>query len=142
MKDTTDGAKAPNKYVGFSGKSPCTYTGYETAMSYDVKEALQDWVLSLSRSEIDSYLSRMELKRQGTLFSLLDRLSKWVLGIYVPEEFQNPASPDEVIVRRKMLREELLRRIVKEEDGTFLNTTSWDVHRLEVVLEARQFWKY
>ena len=54
----------------------------------------------------------------------------------MPEEFQNPASPDEVITRRKTLREELLRRIVKEEDGTFLNTTSWDVHPLEVVLKS------
>ena len=89
-------------------KSPCTQTGFETAMSSDVEEALQDWVLSLSRSEIDSYLSRMELKRQGTLFSLLDRLSKWVLGLYVPEEFQNPAKPDEVITLRKTLREDLL----------------------------------
>ena len=105
-------------------------------MLYYVEEAVQDWVLSLSRSEIDNYLSRMELKRQGTLFRLLDRLSKWVLGIYVPEEFQNPASPDEVIARRKTFREELLRRIVKEEDGTFLNTTSWDVHPLEVVLKS------
>ena len=84
----------------------------------DVEEAVQDWVLSLSRSEIDSYLSQMELKRQVTLFRLLDRLSKWVLDIYVPEEIQNPASPDEVIARRKTLREVLLRRIVKEEDGT------------------------
>ena len=53
----------------------------------------------------------------------------------MPEEFQNPASPDEVIAWRKTLREELLRRI-KEEDGTFLNTTSWDVHPLEVVLKS------
>ena len=97
-------------------KSPCTHTGYETAMSYDVEEAVQGWVLSLSRSEIDSYLSRMELKRQGTLFRLLDKLRKWVLGIFVPEEFQNPANPDEVITWRKTLREEFLRRIVKEED--------------------------
>ena len=78
-------------------------------MSYDVEETVQDWVLSLSCSEIDSYLSRMEL---------------------------NPASPDEVIARRKTLRQELLRRIVMEEDGTFLNTTSWDVHPLEVVLKS------
>ena len=117
-------------------KSPCTHTGYETVMSYDVEEALRDWVLSLSRSEIDIYLSRMELKRQGTLFRLLDRLSKLVLGIYVPEEFQNPTSPDEVIARRKTIREELLRRIVKEEDGIFLNITSWDIHPLEVVLRS------
>ena len=69
--------------------------------------------MSLTRSEI-GYLSRIELKRQSTVFSLLDRLSKWVLGIYVPEEFQNAACPDEVITRRKTLREELLRRIVRE----------------------------
>ena len=103
-------------------ESSCTHAGYETAMSYDVEEAVQDWVLSLSRSEIDSYLSRMEL-------------CLWVLGIYVPEEFQNPGSSDEVIARRKTLWEEL-RRIVKEEDATFLNTTSWDVHPLEVVLKS------
>ena len=33
-----------------------------TGMSYNVEEAVEDWVLSLSRSEIDSYLSRMVLK--------------------------------------------------------------------------------
>ena len=54
-------------------------------MSYNVEEAVEDWVLSLPRSEMDSYLSLMELKRQGTLFRLCDRLSKWVLGIYVPQ---------------------------------------------------------
>ena len=72
-------------------KFPCTHTGYETAMSYDVEEALQDWVLSLLRSEIDSYLSRMELKRQGTLFRLLDRLSKWVLDIYEAFHVNSPS---------------------------------------------------
>ena len=59
-----------------------------------------------------------------------------MLGIYVPEEFQNPASPGEVIARRKTLREELLSRIVKEEDGTILNTTSRVVHPLKVVLKS------
>ena len=105
-------------------------------MSYNVEEAVEDWVLSLSRSEIDSYLSRMELKRQGTLFHLYDRLSKWVLGIYVPEDFQDPTSPDEAVVRRKTLRDELLRRIVTEEDGTFVKTTNWEIHPLEVVLKS------
>ena len=74
-----------------------------------------------------SYLSQMELKRQGTLFRLCDRLSKWVLGIYVPQDFQGPTSSDEAIVRRKTLREELLRRIVTEEDGTFVKTTNWEI---------------
>ena len=119
-------------------KSPCTHTGYQIAISYDVEEAVQDWVLGVSRSEIDSCLSRMEMKLQGTLFRQLDRFSKWVLGIYVPEEFQNPASPNEVIAQRKTLKEELLRRIVKEEDGTFLNTTSWDVHLLGAVLKSEE----
>ena len=105
-------------------------------MSYNVEEAVEDWVLSLSRSEMDSYLSRMELKRQGTLFRLCDRLSKWVLGIYVPQDFQDPTSPDEAIVRQKTLREELLRRIVTEQDGTFVKTTNWEIHPLKVVLKS------
>ena len=75
---------------------------------------------------MDSDLSRMELKRQGTLFRLCDRLSKWVLGIYGPQDFQDPTSPDEAIVRRKTLREELLRRIVTEQDETFVKTTNWE----------------
>ena len=75
-------------------------------MSNDVKEADQDWVLSLSRSEMDSYQSRIELKRQGTLFRLCGRLSKLVFGIYVPKDFQVPASPEETIVRLKTVREE------------------------------------
>ena len=93
-------------------------------MSYNVEGAVEDWVLSLSRNELDSYLSQMELKRQDTLFRLYDRLSKWVLGIYVPMDFQDPSSQDDVIVRRKTRREELLRRIVTEEDGIFVQTTN------------------
>ena len=105
-------------------------------MPYNVEEAVEDWVLSLSCSEMDSYLSQMELKRQGTLFRLCDRLSKWVLGIYVPQDFQNPTSLDEAITRRKTSREELLRRIVTEEDETFVRTTNWEIHPLEVVLTS------
>ena len=105
-------------------------------MSYNVEEAVEDWVLSLSRSEIESYLAQMELKRQGILFRLCDRLSKWVLGIYVLQDFQDPTSSDEAIVRRKTLREELIRRILTEEDGTFVKTTNWEIHPLEVVLKS------
>ena len=46
-------------------KSPCTHIRYEFSMPYNMEEAVEDWVLSLSRSEMDSYLSQMELKRQG-----------------------------------------------------------------------------
>ena len=116
-------------------KSPCTHIRYESSMSYNVEEAVEDWVLSLSRSEMDNYLSQMEVKRQGTLFCLSDRLSKWVLGIYVPQDFQYPTSQDEAIARRKTCREELLHRIVKEEDGTFVRTTNW-INPLEVILTS------
>ena len=85
---------------------------------------------------MDNYLSQMELKRQDTQFRLCDRLSKWVLGIYVPQDFQDPTSQDEAIARRKTSREELLRRIVTEEDGTFVRTTNWEIHPLEVVLTS------
>ena len=107
-------------------------------MSYDIEKAVEDWVLSLSRSEIDRYLSRMELRRQGSLFQLCDRLNKWVLGIYVPQNFQEPADRDEAIARRTALREDLLRRIVTEEDGTFVQTSVWDVHPLEVVVKSEE----
>ena len=105
-------------------------------MSYDIEKAVEDWVLSLSRSEVDRYLSRMKLRRQSSLFQLCDRLNKWVLGIYVPQNFQEPADRDEAIARRTALREELLRRIVTEEDGTFVQTSGWDVHPLEVVVKS------
>ena len=36
------------------------------------------------------------------------------------------------------LREDLLRRLVKEEDGTFVQTSKWEVHPLEVVLKSEQ----
>ena len=110
-------------------------------MSYNVEEVVEDWVLSLSCSQMDSYLSQLELKRQGTLFRLCYRLSKWVLGIYVSQDFQDPTSQDEAIAQRKTRREELLRKIVKEEDGTFVKTTNWEIHPLEVVLK-RESWKY
>ena len=96
-------------------------------MSYNIQEAVEDWVLYLSQNEVDNCLSRLELKRQGTLFRNLDRLSKWVLGIYAPQDFQVSARPDDAIVRRKRLREDLLRRLVTEEDGTFIQTSKWDV---------------
>ena len=51
-------------------------------------------------------------------------------------DFQDPTSQDDVIVRRKTRREELLPRIVTEEDGIFIQTTNWDIHPLEVVLKS------
>ena len=107
-------------------------------MSYNIQEAVEEWVLFLSQSEVDDCLSRLEMKRQGTLFKNLDRLSKWVLGLYAPQDFQASAGPDDAIARRKRLREDLLRRLLKEEDGTFLQTSKWDVHPLEVVLASEQ----
>ena len=59
-----------------------------------------------------------------------------MLSIYVPQDFQDPTSQDEAIARRKTSREELLQRIVTEEDGTFVRTTNWEIHPLEVVLTS------
>ena len=59
-----------------------------------------------------------------------------MLGIYVPQDFQDPTSQDEAIARRKTRREELLRKIVMEEDGTFVKTTNWEIHPLDVVLTS------
>ena len=59
------------------------------------------------------------------------------MGIYLKQDFQDPTSPNETIVRRKTLREELLRRIVTEEDVTFVKTTNWDIHPLEIVLKIQ-----
>ena len=103
-------------------------------MSYNIQEAVEDWVLSLSQCDVDTYLSQLELKRQGTMFRNLDKLSKWVLGIYAPQDFQESVRPDDAIARRKRLREDLLSRLVTEEDGTFVQTSRWDVHPLEAVL--------
>ena len=97
---------------------------------------MEGWLQSISRSEIDEYLSRPELRRQGSIFRLMDRLKKWVLGIYVPEDFAESASMDDIIARRTKLREELIRRIVTEQDGTFVETFSWDIHPLEVILKS------
>ena len=64
-----------------------------------------------------------------------------MLGIYVPQDFQDPTSLDETIVWRKTLKEELLRRIITEEDGTFVRTTNWNIHPLEVVLKSEAILK-
>ena len=61
-----------------------------------------------------------------------------MLGIYAPQDFQVSARPDDAIARRKRLREDLLRRLITEEDGTFIQTSKWDVHSLEVVLASEQ----
>ena len=105
-------------------------------MGYDIEMAMGDWLQSISRSEIDEYLSRLELRRQGSIFRLMDRLNKRMLGIYVPEDFAESASTDDAIARRTNRREELIRRIVTEQDCTFVETFSWDVHPLEVILKS------
>ena len=97
-------------------------------------------MLSLSQNEMDRCLSELEMKRQGTLFRNLDKLSKWVLGIYAPH-FQVSARPDDAIARRKRLRADLLRRLVTEEDGTFVQTSKWEVHPLEVVLKSEHIFE-
>ena len=107
-------------------------------MSYNIQEAVEDWVLPLSQNEVDKCLSQLEMKRQGTLFRNLDKLSKSVLGIYALQYFLVSSGPDDAIARRKRLREDLLRRLVTEEDGTFVQTSMWEVHALEVVLKSEQ----
>ena len=97
---------------------------------------MEDWLQSISRSEIDEYLSRLELRRQGSIFRLMNRLNKLVLGIYVPKDFAELASTDDAIARRTKLRDELIRMIVTEQDGTFLETFRWDVHPSEVILKC------
>ena len=131
MKDTTGSAKAHKESGG------CNLIPLHTqlrAMSHNTQEAVEDWVSSLSQCELDTNLSQLELKRQGTLFRNQDRLCRWVLGIYAPQDFLESARPDDAIARRKRLREDLLRRLVTEEDGTFVQTTRWEVHPLEAVL--------
>ena len=64
-----------------------------------------------------------------------------MLGIYAPQDFQVSAGPDDAIARRKNLREDLLRRLVTEEEGTSVQTSMWDVHPLEVVLMSTQILK-
>ena len=58
----------------------------------------------------------------------MERLNKWVLGIYVPEDFAESESTDDAIAGRRQLREELIRRIVTEQDDTFVEPFSWDTH--------------
>ena len=123
-------------YNSFFIISPCAHN--LRVMSYNVQEPVEDWVLSLSQNEVDKCLSQLEMKRQGTLFRNLDKHSKWVLGIYAPHDFQVSAKPGDVIARRMRLREDLLRRLVTEEDGTFVETSKWEVHPLEVVLKSEQ----
>ena len=99
MKDTTGSARAliESKDL-YTIKSPCPHNLRE--MSYNIQKAVEDWVLSLSQNEMDKCLSQLEMKRQGTLFRNLDKLSKWVLGIYAPQDFQASARPDDAIARR------------------------------------------
>ena len=120
MKDTTGSAKAHKESEHYNFIPLRTQL---RTMSYNIQEAVEDWVSSLSQCELDTNLSRLELKRQGTIFRNQDRLSKWVLGIYAPQDFLESARPDDAIARRKRLREDLLRRLVTEEDGTFVQAT-------------------
>ena len=54
------------------------------------------------------------------MFAKLDRLSKWVLGTYAPQDYGT---------------------IVSEDDGTFVETSNWDIHPLDVVFRSEQILK-
>ena len=103
---------------------------------YSITEAVEDWMLSIPPNEIDHYLSHMQLKRDGSMFAKLDRLSRCVLGEYTPRDFEESEGSGDVITRRKTLRDELLRRVISEDDGTFVQTSNWRVHPLDVVLRS------
>ena len=83
-------------------------------------------MLSLSRSEIDRYLSRMELRRQGFLSQLCDRLNKWVLGIYVPHNSPGGQRSEKSSSEGSSLRK------------TFVQISVWDIHPLEVVVKSEE----
>ena len=100
----------------------------EETRSYNVEEAVEDWVLSISPSEIDNCLSQLELRRNGNMFAKLDRLYKWVLDTYDPREYVESEEPGDEIARRKSLRDGLLRKTLSEDDGTFVQMSNWDIH--------------
>ena len=77
--------------------------------AYNVQQAVEDWGLSMSLLEINNCLSQLELQREGSLFAKLDRITKWLLGTYAPQDFVEPEGPGDVIARRKTLRDEFLR---------------------------------
>ena len=121
--------------TGIKVKSPCTHTRYEPPECHTTCK--RRWKIWCCHSHIVRWTATGRgWSRSDTLFRLCDRLFKWVLGIYVPQDFQDPTSQDEAITRRKTRREELLRRIITEEDGTFVKTTNWEIHPLEVVLKS------
>ena len=108
------------------------------AMAFNIQEATEDWVLSISPNDIDSCLSQLELKKNGTMFARLDRLSGWILGIYDPQNFVDSAEPGDAVARRIAQRDGLLRRYLSEDDGNFVKTSNWDMHPLDVALKDEQ----
>ena len=92
----------------FCTKIPCTHTMSDDNMPYNVQEAVEDWVFSIFLNEIDNCLPQLELKRQGTMLAKLDRLTRWVLGVYGSQEFIESEGPADKIARRKSLRGEPL----------------------------------
>ena len=72
------------------------------------------------------------------MFAKLDRLCKWVLGTYVPQEFVEPKGPGDAIARRKSLRDSLLRKTLSEDIDTFVQMANRDIHPLDVVLKSEQ----
>ena len=92
----------------------------------------------MSLLEINNCLSQLELQRQGSLFAKLDRITKWLLGTYAPQDFVEPEGPGDVIARRKTLRDEFLRQTLSEDDGSFVKATNWSVHPLDVILRSEQ----
>ena len=99
-------------------------------MSYNIQEAVEDWVLSVSQSERQLPVTarikatRDHVRKAGQAKQVVARglRSTGVLG--------------DRGAGRKSLRKNLLQKILSEDDGTFVQTSNWNVHPLDVVLKS------
>ena len=105
-------------------------------MGDTARKAIDNWCRCLTRDETLRYTQALGLKRNGGTFRKLERLNKWLVGDYEPEEFVEMAAADEhtAWVQRANARRTFLDRTSgSDHDISWANSTSDEPHPLEVL---------
>ena len=57
--------------------------------------ALDNWCRYLTEDEALSYTEALQLRKDGSIFRRLERINKWLTGVYDTENFMELAAADE-----------------------------------------------
>ena len=99
----------------------------------DLHDTLEEWLLSLPLSEVESHMVALDLRQGNRQLQNLNRLSKWLLGEYDPSDFEESENPANTAEERTMARERFLKEVIKDDDGAYAQATTRE-HPLAIVL--------